>query len=416
MKFTKIDKAFAGGYRFNPAGKPQDKIIDFGIPAQAVIPLTAKSGEKVPPVVEAGAEVKAGQLIGGDEKNPVRASVAGKVKGFTKLAPLEEDAVVIETDQTAGWEPLGGFKPQWQDLPAKKLQALLISAGVLGSGEKIEEIIIKGIEDTPYDLSLAVLLAEERHAEFFEGLRILRSAFPEAGIHLAVNEAREHLIARLRQNKDLPWLNLYSLSPKYPQSWREKLVPAILPGTAFDSKQVLVLPITAVFDSLAAVTQGKPVLDRLISLGGLGWQENVHLRVRLGTPVGEITRVYLKQGDYRLILNNVLVNRALTDLSLPISAGHVSLAAVPEKRKRRSFLTSFFRGVGLGAEHGEDTAVEGETMPCIFCGFCEDACPAGLLPHLLEKYVKRDIIDDNLIKYGVYDCIDCNSTGIFEGQ
>ena len=54
------------------------------------------------------------------------------------------------------------------------------------------------------------------------------------------------------------------------------------------------------------------------------------------------------------------------------------------------------------------TNVHGELRPCISCTFCEEVCPAGIIPHLLFHYVERDMIDENLLKYKIHSCIECN--------
>jgi Na+-translocating ferredoxin:NAD+ oxidoreductase RnfC subunit len=35
-------------------------------------------------------------------------------------------------------------------------------------------------------------------------------------------------------------------------------------------------------------------------------------------------------------------------------------------------------------------------------------CPVGILPNLLHRYVRREIIDENLQQFGIFKCIDCN--------
>jgi Na+-transporting NADH:ubiquinone oxidoreductase subunit A len=35
-------------------------------------------------------------------------------------------------------------------------------------------------------------------------------------------------------------------------------------------------------------------------------------------------------------------------------------------------------------------------------------CPARILPNLLHRYVQRSIIDENLARFGIWRCIDCN--------
>ena len=54
------------------------------------------------------------------------------------------------------------------------------------------------------------------------------------------------------------------------------------------------------------------------------------------------------------------------------------------------------------------TNLHGEHRPCIFCGFCEELCPVGIIPHLLFHYVKNDVIDETLLKYKIFNCIECN--------
>ena len=54
------------------------------------------------------------------------------------------------------------------------------------------------------------------------------------------------------------------------------------------------------------------------------------------------------------------------------------------------------------------TNVHGELRPCVFCSFCEDVCPAGIIPHLLYHHVENDVIDETLLKYKVFNCVECN--------
>ena len=45
-------------------------------------------------------------------------------------------------------------------------------------------------------------------------------------------------------------------------------------------------------------------------------------------------------------------------------------------------------------------------MPCIRCGDCASACPAGLLPQQLHRFALADD-DDNLTRFGLDACIEC---------
>jgi len=39
------------------------------------------------------------------------------------------------------------------------------------------------------------------------------------------------------------------------------------------------------------------------------------------------------------------------------------------------------------------TGVHGEARPCISCNFCEEVCPANFMPHLINKYSYRDLLE-----------------------
>jgi Na+-transporting NADH:ubiquinone oxidoreductase subunit NqrA len=55
-----------------------------------------------------------------------------------------------------------------------------------------------------------------------------------------------------------------------------------------------------------------------------------------------------------------------------------------------------------------DTNLHGEHRPCIACTYCDSVCPVGILPHLLHRYVQREVIDETLLRLRIFDCIDCN--------
>ncbi len=41
-----------------------------------------------------------------------------------------------------------------------------------------------------------------------------------------------------------------------------------------------------------------------------------------------------------------------------------------------------------------NTAVRGEGRPCVACNFCEEVCPAGIMPHMIHKYLYADLIEE----------------------
>jgi Na+-translocating ferredoxin:NAD+ oxidoreductase RnfC subunit len=54
-----------------------------------------------------------------------------------------------------------------------------------------------------------------------------------------------------------------------------------------------------------------------------------------------------------------------------------------------------------------DTNVHGERRACVACGYCENVCPVGLIPHLLHKHADKEIYNERLAEYKIFDCIEC---------
>jgi Na+-transporting NADH:ubiquinone oxidoreductase subunit A len=68
----------------------------------------------------------------------------------------------------------------------------------------------------------------------------------------------------------------------------------------------------------------------------------------------------------------------------------------------RSYLSNFFKGLTRRAE----TNIQGEGRPCIYCSYCEDVCPRGLVPHLYSRQVRYGFAEEAL-KFGIEACIEC---------
>jgi Na+-translocating ferredoxin:NAD+ oxidoreductase RnfC subunit len=144
------------------------------------------------------------------------------------------------------------------------------------------------------------------------------------------------------------------------------------------------------------------------------------LRLRIGTPVGLALAGYLRQDrESRLVRNSLIGGSAYTAPAMPVDGSASVLLAVPEN-KEGGFLsfaspgfTSDSYAVAFAANllplaKRADTNLYGEHRACISCGFCEEVCPARILPNILHRYVQRNVIDETLVRFRIFHCIDCN--------
>ena len=445
-------KIFPRGYEFNHfEGQPEGELIQIGIPASVTIPLRQGFGNEVAPIVEPNQKVAAGQIIGRDDESvssPVHSSVNGKIAEIVKIDCLgrEIGAITIESDGTYDWQKLQGYSSGWQDLSAEKIEELIYLSGAGSSGtagiptrfnssviapEGVENVIIHGIDSEVHNLSLDVLLEDERLSHLIDGMQILKKVMTGARFHLVLNKSQKSLINEVSQL--LPTdnsINFFTVAPKYPVAHDEVLMPLLLGkkfphGYSAANAGAIILDIQAVLDVYCAVVEGKPLIERTMALCGPGFTENTHVRFRVGSSFEHITagRVDTDK-NLRFVRNSCLTGEKLSGLSEPADRTPSTVIAMLEDDESvflsfaragldrdsysRTCLSQLFREKRDSFLKKCGTNVHGERRPCLFCGFCKNVCPAGVIPHLLFQYAERDIIDEDLLRYKVFDCIECN--------
>ena len=440
-------RTFSNGYKFrNFEGQPQDTLVQTGVPARVVIPMKQGFGAEVAPVVEVGQTVAAGQVIGIDDESvssPVHSSANGKVAaiGTVEFPDGEMTAVTIEADGSDDWQMLEGFSANWQNLPAEMIDNLIYLSGAGATGnagipttfkssvigpDEVEDVIIHGLAAEVYNPSLTALLKGEKLSHLADGIKILKKAMPNAKLHVALDESQTGLAEELSKLLADDAVEICTVESKYPAHFDEILVPTVLErefphGFSAANIGVIVLDAQAVLHVYEAVAEGKPVIERTVALCGGGFGENPHVKARIGTPLEYIVEGRAKQDtELRFIRNSVLTGQTLSDMSAPMDRTFTSIIALPEGTEREfmfflrpganrdSFSNVFLSAIFKGSAKMCNTNLHGEGRPCIFCTYCQQACPVGIIPHLLFHHVNREMIDETLLNYEIFKCIECN--------
>ena len=331
--------------------------------------------------------------------------------------------------------------------------------------EQVRHIIVRDTESDVFNLSPALFLRGEGAARCACALALLKRIMPSADLHLALSRDRRALLADFRKAAADYGLNvrLAGLHPKFPQDHEAVISRTLLQedhaynhGTAGRGSAlrhgVLVLDLQALAQIYDAVVKGKPAVDREIGLAGPGWSSNFPLRVRIGTPVREILRYYpLRDPGSRLIFDSALTGpqvagvkaerhetgapkaalskperpeseepnasigpRTSLLIALPQGESQIFSFMRPGVRKdsyARAFFSNFLPSLKSGfvsLAKTTDVLVHGEPRPCITCTFCDQVCPVRIHPHLLHRYVKKDLVDETLLRYQIFRCIECN--------
>ena len=417
--------SFAGGYRFRRfAGQPEASLAEAGLPARAAVPLRSRFGTDLAPLVKTGEKVRAGQVIARDDKTgaSLPAPVGGTVEELKPAAWLggKTKVAAVASDGSAEWVPLVGHSPDWKAQNRDTLRELVRRAGADELPAEAGHLVVQGVEADAYSPDPAVLLEAWGQEAFVEGLAILARILPSAHLHLALSRSRRALLERLAAAARQAGLALAprAVSHKYPQAH-----PVALNAAIFGKEQpggVLVLDLQTVFHVRDAVVLGKPLIERVVALAGPGFRRRPHVRVRVGTPVGSLLAGYLRPNrQSRIVVNSLLGGRAVADPAEPVGADASVLIALPENAEggflsfatpgftSDSFALAFAANI-LPLAKACDTNLHGEHRACISCGFCESVCPVGILPNILHRYVQRNVIDETLVRFQIFRCIDCN--------
>lgn len=438
-------KTFKGGHYFGLfEGTPRGKRLQAApLPQRVLIPMRQGFSAEVAPVVKEGQRVKTGQIIGRNEPDPkkpstpVHASISGTVTKLEKRPhPLGGETLyaLIESDGKDEWVTLD--RPaNYEKLPPEELGKILYEAGVTSGGqagfptiyhsayatpEKIRYLIINAVETEPFCEATDQLMYEE-FDKFVNGIKILRAALGNVQVHigLAYNKPRiyEELIERLEY---YDWCTIHQLRPKYPQGDDAVLIRTLLGlllpqrGYATDVGCV-VQDVQHCVAAYEAVVEGKPFVERVVSVAGSAIKEPGNYRVRVGTPIANLLEKNLKCNG-RIVVGSVMRGQAQGDLEVPITRETPAVIALREAQYElfpiagpgfdRDSFTGAYLSLPWVKYKRATTSLNGNPRTCVKCGYCVDVCPQNLVPALLGEYSANGLLSEAQ-SIDLFACIEC---------
>jgi len=399
------------------AGTEHKAVEDMRLPAVVVIPLQQHTGAPCVPTVAVGDMVRVGQLVGDAPSPisaPVHASISGKVVAIEPrphpALPRPVPAVVIETDgQSDGApsvSPSGGAG--WDRLEPADLLARIRAAGLVGlggaafpthvklsppKGKSIDTLIINGVECEPY-LTADHRLMIERPMDIIDGIRVLRKILGVERVCLGIERNKPDAIAlmtdRCRESGEP--IEVFPLAVKYPQGAEKQLIKALLGrevpsgGLPFDVGVVVqnVGTAAAVAD---AILRSRPLISRVVTVGGDGIKDPRNLRVRIGTLFSEVIAAcggYAVDGPVKLVMGGPMMGLAQYTANVPVVKGTSGILVFRHRPR------------------------DARPSACVRCGRCVEICPMGLVPHRIAEYADLDKFA-LAEEFGVKDCIECGA-------
>ena len=381
------------------------------IPGRVVIPLQQHIGAPCEVLVQVGDTVKVGQKIGeskGFVSAPVHASISGKVTAIGPYnhplgRPVEE--VTIEADgidSRAGDLKLPG---DLDSLSADELRALIREAGIVGLGgatfpahvklappadKPIDLVIINGAECEPY-LTADHRLMLEKPEEIVFGLKVMMKILGASSGVIGIEDNKPDALRVMRQAVEGEAnIRVAALHTKYPQGAEKMLIYAIarrkVPSGGLPMDVGVVNHNVGTAVAIAgAVKEGKPLIERVVTVTGEGVARPANLLIRIGTLVSDVLKACggLKEETRKLIIGGPMMGLAQITDDIPVIKGTSGILALTDP------------DVDLF-----------ESRPCIKCGKCVAACPINLVPTFIAQAYEHGMLE-RAEKLHAADCIEC---------
>ena len=356
------------------------------VPAVAVIPLR-QSVQSAQCLVREGDAVQEGMLIGrasGPLSADVHASIPGTVKELRRVTlPDGESSLAVVIGMGGEFSRTGRLPSarDWRELGREQLLGKLQEGGVvdpagvpaatrLRRAGRPEVLVVNGAESEPY-LTADERLMVERAEEVLEGARIAAWITGASSVLAGVAADRQEALRSMRQAAAGREVRVVELEPKYPQQ-EERLMAfsaagrKVPRGARPEDVGVLVLDVGTLAAIREAVVLGMPVLERVVTVAGEGVLRPANLKARLGTPAGELLEECggIPGGAVRLVAGGPLRGFTLSGPEAALTKDMAGVLALTRRELRPAAASS-----------------------CIGCGRCIEACPWGLRPAELYKWL-----------------------------
>ena len=406
---------FPGG--IHPPGQKtisnSQAIARLPLPDKLVVPLKQHIGANGQLIVEKGQQVLKGQALTKPVANwsvPIHAPTSGTITDICQMpsahpSALPELCVIIEPDGQDSWCALAPVTTPSQ-LSHEQLIDIIHDRGIAGMGgagfptyikadsrKAIEYFIVNAVECEPYITADDVLMREHA-AGIIAGIEIMQQLLTPTLTIVGIEDNKPEAIAAMQAAAEYnDKIIIQTVPTVYPSGGEKQLIKLLtnkeVPSGGIPADiGVLVQNVGTLFAVHQAVYEGKPLIERVITVTGNTIHNPGNVWALLGT---EIKHLLDCQGFSPVPQQRVVMGGPMMGFTLPT----VRIGVV----KTTNCI--------LAPDHDE-LAEPGPEKACIRCSACADACPASLLPQQLQWFAKSKEYD-KLKEHNLFDCIECGA-------
>ncbi len=379
------------------------------------LPLNQHIGAPSKPVVQKGQKVRRGEMIA-EPAGYVSVALHSPVDGTVTAIDLFEHingemtpAIRIQADPFSSQQLNGsGGEISFEKMDGKEFISSVQLAGIVGLGgaafpahvkfaipedKSCRYLMLNGCECEPF-LTADHRVMVEYADELIDGIRILQKFVQAEKIYIGIEANKPDAITILEEKanaSELP-IEMAPLRVKYPQGAEKMMISAILKKEVPSGKLPIdVETLVSNVGTLVAVSQWfrkqQPLMERVVTVTGTAIRRPANVLVPIGTPMREVVELCggIIDDAARILLGGPMMGMVQKSLDVPVVKGTSGILVLTANEVR-----------------------DIETVSCIRCSKCLDACPIFLNPSFLGLLAKNGLWDE-MGENNIMDCFECAS-------
>lgn len=373
------------------------------------VPLLQHKGERAFEIVRVGQEVRKYEKIAqgyGSISANIHSPVSGKVIRIMKnFLPDGSKVRTIIIENNFKEERVKLVKRNMRELQmaeSEEILKIIEEAGIVGLGgagfptaskydiklEKIDTFIINGMESESY-LTADYLLMKNYAKEICRGIKVAEKVLRPRHMVIAISEKNKELVSvfeRMAREVNID-LQIKILSADYPQGSEILLIDKITgkkiqKGKLTIEKGVIVSNVGTIKAIYDAFFNGKPLIERIITISGEEVPNAGNYKIRIGTPLVHIVDSLNITKTDKIIFGGPMMGNKVKEPSTPIVKGTSGVIFLNEEKI--------------------------ESKNCISCGKCVEVCPMNLIPFDFSKYYEKGRYV-KMLNANIFNCIECGA-------
>ena len=373
------------------------------------VPLLQHKGERAFEIVRVGQEVRKYEKIAqgyGNISANIHSPVSGKVIRIMKnFLPDGSKVRTIIIENNFKEERVKLVKRNMRELQmaeSEEILKIIEEAGIVGLGgagfptaskydiklEKIDTFIINGMESEPY-LTADYLLMKNYAKEICRGIKVAEKVLRPRHMVIAISEKNKELVSvfeRMAREVNID-LQIKILSADYPQGSEILLIDKITgkkiqKGKLTIEKGVIVSNVGTIKAIYDAFFNGKPLIERIVTISGEEVPNAGNYKIRIGTPLVHIVDSLNITKTDKIIFGGPMMGNKVKEPSTPIIKGTSGVIFLNEEKI--------------------------ESKNCISCGRCVEVCPMNLIPFEFSEYYEKGRYV-KMLNANIFNCIECGA-------